>query len=573
MCRWRPEKLLLRSRPWAALAALFAVLGVQADERILHFHSDIQVHPDSSLTVTESIRVRAEGQQIRRGIYREFPTRYRDRLGNRYRVRFDVLGVQRNGTAEPYHTEQRSNGIVVYMGSAGSYIQQGVHEYQLRYRTHRQLGYFTDYDELYWNVTGNGWDFTIDQASARIVLPESVNWQDLRTDFYTGPQDATGGAAEVAMSDGHAIEFRTTAPLPPSHGLTIAIGWPKGIVARASIFQRLVWFFGDNKGALALLFGLLATLAWYLRAWNTHGRDPRKGVIIPRFKPPQGLSAAACRYVLDMALHSPAFTAAIISLGVKGHLKIDDQDDEFVLYRQQGGQQEVSEGEAAVLTELLPVEDSWIDLDDAHYRQFQRARAGLEHALKSEHHGRLFRLNSGFMAPAVILSILSVMAGAGLGAAPYAWVLFAVSTLALHGVFAFLLRAPTPLGRRIMDEIEGFRMYLDTAEQDRLDRMRSPALTPEVFEMFLPFAFALGVENHWCERFAREFPQEVRHFEAGWYTGRHDGASAFGRIGNQFGSGFSSAISSASTPPGSASGSGGGGSSGGGGGGGGGGGW
>mgnify|MGYP001818303013 FL=1 len=146
----------------------------------------------------------------------------------------------------------------------------------------------------------------------------------------------------------------------------------------------------------------------------------------------------------------------------------------------------------------------------------------------------------------------------------------------LHGLFIFLMRAPTPAGRRIMDEIEGFGMYLGTAEQDRLDRMRSPQMTPEVFESFLPYAYALGVENKWCNRFAREMPREVRRndsYHPGWYSGNLRGMGALHHLGDNFSSSFSSAIASASSPPGSSSGGGGGGFSGGGGGGGGGGGW
>lgn len=573
MSRWQAKRGRALPCLLAGGLALWLTGWAQAEERILGFHSEIRVHPDSSLSVTETIRVRAEGQQIRRGIFREIPTRYQDRLGNRYHVRLDVLGVERNGREEPFHVEHRSNGLVVYMGSAGNYINHGVHEYRLRYWTQRQLGFFEDYDELYWNVTGNDWAFPIDQASARILLPQAVDWQSLRTAFYTGAQGERGQAAEVSMSGAREIDFRTTAALPPRHGLTVALGWPKGIVQEPSAAQRMAWFFSDNKGALVLLLGLLLPLAWYLRSWRAHGRDPRKGVIIPRFKPPEGLSAAGCRYVLDMGLRSPAFTAAIISLGVKGHLRIDDQDEDFVLYRSKEGRQEVTDGEAAVLTELLPGEDSWIDLDDEHYRQFQRARQGLEAALRAEHQGRLFKLNTLFMLPALALTGLALLVGIGVGASPFAWVVFAAGSVSMHALFVYLLRAPTPLGRRVMDEIEGFRMYLDTAEQDRLDRMRSPALTPEVFEMFLPYAFALGVENHWCERFAREFPREVRQYEAGWYSGQHSGLDALNHIGSDLGKGFSSAIASASSPPGSSSGSGGGGSSGGGGGGGGGGGW
>ena len=74
------------------MAWLLLLTGLaQADERILSYHSDIQVNPDRSLIVTETIQVRAEGNKIKRGIYRDFPTRYTDHYGNDYHVGFQVL--------------------------------------------------------------------------------------------------------------------------------------------------------------------------------------------------------------------------------------------------------------------------------------------------------------------------------------------------------------------------------------------------------------------------------------------------------------------------------------------------
>jgi uncharacterized membrane protein len=174
------------------------------------------------------------------------------------------------------------------------------------------------------------------------------------------------------------------------------------------------------------------------------------------------------------------------------------------------------------------------------------------------------------------MSVAAAVIAFFLRGGPAIWIGFAFLTLALHGAFMFLMRAPTPAGRIVMDQIEGFRRYLDTGERDRLERMKSPQLTPEVFEAFLPYAYALGVQNSWCQRFTREMPRELRDsggYSPAWYHGRFDGTGAVYHLGDSFGHSFSSAISSASTPPGSSSGSGGGGFSGGGGGGGGGGGW
>ena len=567
---------LKRTGHYVISLGLLITASVFADERILDYQTNVQVHADGSLIVTEDIRVQSEGENIRRGIYRDFPTSYEDRFRNHYQVGLKVLDVQRNGVAEPFHTENRPNGLRIYIGSSDRMLSNGIHEYRLRFYTNRQLGFFEDYDELYWNVTGNGWIFPIDHASVRIGLPAPVNANDLRTAFYTGPRGASGKDAELRIVNEQTISFETTRGLLAHEGLTIALGWPKGIVNEPAISTKIGYFLQDNGSALVLLIGLLAPLSWYFWAWNRYGRDPRKGVIIPRFRPPKGLTPAGCSYIRKMSFNKQAFSAAIVSLGIKGYLEILEDDDDFILrQKDRSGNGKASKGELAVIDKLFKDADE-IELDQENYKVFMAARSGLKRALKAEHLGRVFNLNSIYALPAVAMTIVAVIIASQLRGGPFIWVLFAILTFAMHLVFLFLIRAPTPAGRRIMDEIEGFKMYLNTAEQDRLERMRSPQLTPEVFESFLPYAFALGVENSWCDRFTREFPEELAKqggYHPAWYSGHHSGIATLGHLGNEFNSSFSSAISSASSPPGSSSGSGGGGSSGGGGGGGGGGGW
>ncbi len=172
-----------------ALVVLLAGLApAGAVERILRFVSDVAVERNGDLAVTETIAVQAEGRDIRRGILRDFPTSYRRRDGARVEVGFDVQSVTRDGAPENWVTERLSNGVRVRIGSADRLLSTGRHEYVIRYRTTRQIGFFADYDELYWNATGTGWTFPIDQAEARITLPEAVPFR--QTAFYTGPQDA-----------------------------------------------------------------------------------------------------------------------------------------------------------------------------------------------------------------------------------------------------------------------------------------------------------------------------------------------------------------------------------------------
>jgi hypothetical protein len=177
-------------RRLSAAFLLLCSLAVQADERILSYDSEIQVHAGGSQFVTETIRVRAEGQRIKRGIYRDFPTEYRTRTGSRLRVEFRVASVERDGQPEPFHTRQLSNGVRVYIGRSDLFLKPGEYTYRLSYTTDRQLGFFDKHDELYWNVTGNGWDFHIDQVSARVQLPAGIPPQGITAEAYTGPQGA-----------------------------------------------------------------------------------------------------------------------------------------------------------------------------------------------------------------------------------------------------------------------------------------------------------------------------------------------------------------------------------------------
>src|SRR5262249_22871757 len=154
-----------------------------------------------------------EGEQIRHGIFRDFPTTYTGARGTRVVVGFDVLSVTRDGNREEFKTEHVSNGVRVRIGSADQLIPQGPHTFVIRYRTTRPIGVFKEDDELYWNATGTGWPFEIDVAQARIRLPEPVRFTG--STFYTGPQGADGKNAQVVSEAPGEIVFRTTQPLPP----------------------------------------------------------------------------------------------------------------------------------------------------------------------------------------------------------------------------------------------------------------------------------------------------------------------------------------------------------------------
>jgi hypothetical protein len=191
----------------ATLLALLLPVPAGA-ERITSFDSDIQVNADGSMLVSESIQVTVEGQEVKRGILRDFPTTYTTPDGRTIRVGFEVLEVRRNGEPEPYRIEPLRNGERVRIGQAHVLLPLEPQTYEITYRTDRQLGFFEDHDELYWNVTGNGWTLPIGRATARVSLPGDA--PIVAIDGFTGPQ---GWRAPIGRK-GHAGRAWSSWPRP-----------------------------------------------------------------------------------------------------------------------------------------------------------------------------------------------------------------------------------------------------------------------------------------------------------------------------------------------------------------------
>ena len=558
----------------ALVLALFSSAGF-AQERIVDFASDVSIDVDGSLLVVETIVVQVEGQQIKRGIFRDFPTRYENHRGLTVVVPFEVLDVQRDGRAEPFKVEPLSNGMRVRIGNPAVMLPQGQHTYRISYRTGRQLGFFDQHDELYWNTTGNGWPFVIDRAMQRVRLPQRVPADKLNAEAYTGPQGARGRDAKVNVADGE-FSFETTRRLAPNEGLTIVAMFPKGIVIAPSGLTRLRWTIVDNVGELVAIGAAALIIAFMLVMWWRVGRDPRKGPKFPRYEAPANMSAAAVRFVDRMGFDTRCLAAAVLGLGARGYLKVHQRDDGFVV-QQTGATIPFLPGDKPLAEALFGTRSQAI-LSKTYDPSIATAQSELNSALARHYKGSVFKRNRWPLALAVIAGAGALGFSAALGAHP--GLLIALACVLLLALFAFfkLMPAYTREGRKVQDHIEGLRQYLSVAERDDLARQKAPEMTPAEFARMLPYALALDVEKTWADRFAAVLgASAVAAAVSSYYAGDTSswGSNSTAGLTDSFGD-LDSTVSSASTAPGSSSGSSGGGSggsSGGGGGGGGGGGW
>lgn len=629
------------------LLALLLATAAAADERILDYRADIEVQTDGTLLLTETIRVRAEGRQIQRGIYRDFPLHYRGGLFNLRRIDLEILGVERDGHAEPWHTEWGSDRVRIYAGRSNRRLEPGEYTYTFRYWVGRALGALDGRDELYWNVTGNDWAFPIERASARVALPSTVPLEAVQAEAYTGPYGARGQDYQVEI-DREGVQpvarFVTTRPLRRGEGLTIVVSWPQGFVWRPSALQRLGWVLGDTTVMRVGLVGLALLLAYFGWVWWWAGRDPAPGVIHPAYAPPEGFSPASLRFIRRMGYDHKAFATALVNLAVKGFLEITQKPGVLGSSRwtlkKTGRRVEMAAGEQA-LSKALFGGQGRVELDSRSRARVQKAVRAHRKALRRDYEKRYFVTNRWYWLGGALASLgvlgaalrglrgeqfsgaafltiwLSVwtlgvglllgwlvrswknaragigswfaVVGAALFALPFVagelmgvWFLLNLAglgyLLVLLGVlgtdawFYHLLKAPTRAGRRLLDQVEGFRRYLAVAEAEEAagDRRWEDL---GLFERYLPYAMALDVEQAWAERFAQAIERaQAGGYHPSWYRGGtilgQGGSQGPAALAGGLAAGLSAAVATASS-----SGSGGGGASGGGGGGGGGGGW
>jgi uncharacterized membrane protein YgcG len=569
--------IALRSLLLALFTALLA-LSAGAEERIDRFDVTIDVQKDGDILVTELIAVTAEGAQIRRGIFRDLP-RYFEHNGARLSYGYNVLGVKRNGLSEPYATETDGGAYRIRIGDADVLLEPGPHTYEIRYRVRNQVRSFAGYDEIYWNATGNYWAFPILAARVNVEFPQGARVSATRA--YTGALGTAGAHYTHTTSDGQQV-FETTRRLQAGEGLTVAIGIDKGLIDPPSAIDE-GWLWWQHHGSLAILLTSLAALSWFhVRSFDRVGRDPPKGPVFALYEPPKGYSPAAAHHIYYRGLRGHgALIATLMNLAVKGRIRIDASEKNVTVLERtpEGAAPAGLAAEDAALDRKLFSNTSRKVLDREYDAELTTAYTAFTTALSRKYGTAYFKWNAGYTIAGILLTAGGLVFSVMQASAWTMWhTLVVLALAALNILFLYLMPAPTPKGQKVRTEIEGFRLYMETAEKLQLNAVevgseKLPPMSKERYEAFLPYAVALGVEKPWTHHFERLLPTEAENYNPGWAGFSTGGGRSLSGLNDSLMSSLSSGVSSALPQSSSSSGSGGGGSSGGGGGGGGGGGW
>ncbi len=568
------------------VAAFFALtaMAATAQERITDFTVNIDVQTNGDIVVTEGISVISEGRSIRRGIFRDLPRYLVDDKGRKIEQKYDVLRITRGGTPETYRRSYDGNAMQIRVGSADMFLQNGAHDYVIQYRLPGAIRRFDSYDELYWNATGNYWKFPIERAAVNVRLPDGAIAKEVNG--YTGRRGAQGKDYRATAKPGE-VRFETRKPLGVREGLTVSVTLPKGVIAPLSAAQkRGQWW--EQNGIFAMLGALLAAISgFYYRLWDKVGRDPVKPPVFARYNPPAGYSAAACRQIVKRSSHDhKGLIATLMGLAHKGYITLDAQKKVTTMTPIAAAAPDgpvLNTEEADLYKRLFGRYQNPVVLDGKTDTAFVSRISKFRSAIVKRYGPTYFKGNAGTSSKGILLSVIGgvlVMIFNPGGVTPAVIGLLGLLVL-INLVMPFLIAAPTKKGQKLRAEIEGLKLYMETAEKGRINSARAPddktaerepLMTADRYEELVPYAVALDVEKPWSQYFEKIMPVEAAQYRPTGMTGRVTPGD-LSRTTRDMVSAVSSGVSSAAPVSSSSSGSGGGGSSGGGGGGGGGGGW
>jgi hypothetical protein len=424
-----------------------AHIAAQDAEEILSYEVRIEIPDGAEMVVTEEIRVRALGNEIRRGIYRDFPTSFPRSSGlGRIEAPFRVRRVLQDGQPARYELlsiggEFGRGGVQVRIGDPDVFLEPGEYTYTIEYETERWVTFGDASDQLYWNVTGNGWSFPILSASARVRV-EGLD-REPGLEAWTGYEGSTEMNAEMSWDgDRNEAVFRTTGALGEREGLTIRVTIPKGVLSPPSDEKLAEWFRLDWGGYIDAGYLVLFLIAVYALMWVSVGRDPAKRSLVVQYEPPEGFSPAALGYLQERGYDNSQFAAALVSMAVKGAVRIEKDDWRWTLHKGPHAR-DLTPDEVKVFDELLAGR-SHLDLEQRHHRRIRKAIKSLKGKLSSQLEREYFVYNRSWFVAGLVLSILGFLVlvwRSRFGITPPAWFLGLWLTGWTVGVVTMLYRA------------------------------------------------------------------------------------------------------------------------------------
>ena len=508
--------------------------------RIKNFHSVIKINADGTIDISEQIQYDF-GADWKHGIFRPIPKIKTNLDGDKFKMTFEGFSVtDSNGKPHMFTDKSTSREMVLKIGDPDKTIT-GVNDYVIGYKVSGALTYFEDHDELYWNITGTEWRVPIAKSSATIILPEAVSSDNIEAVCYTGSAGSDAQNCEISILSNELTAVATTG-FQPAEGMTVAVVFPKGLVAQLEpqkntsglvetivtlllIVAALAWF---------IFLPLYIFIKWFRDRLNT---KRKQRVVAAWFDPPKHsdktfFTPAETGPLLDKNVDHKDITATIIHLAQRGYLKIHVEKKSVLGIKKDGVKFEklkdfddgLSSMEKTLLTGIFSdgslVEAKSLKNSTVFAQALRDFKKDISKWLQTE---GLFE--GDINKTGQLYTVLGVIAA----------VTFSLLLVPVAFIFGRKSTRRTDLGIEKYSKAVSLRNFLES-QTEQLDFQSKNQM---FFERLLPYATAFGAEKVWAEKF-----KDVKFTQPDWYDGDTANFVALSTLSHSINSSMGSSSSS-----------------------------
>ena len=491
------------------LLTLLLGTGVSAQETINSFSATLDVNPDGSIEITETINVTTTGDVIKRGITRAI-TRNPIGEGKTGKFDYDVQRVRRDGREIDFFFERNGRIKTIYLGSKNKTLDPGTYTYELTYTSDDQIYFLEGVDEVRWHLIDTDTKLPVKAADITVRFPGGTNVAQAAC--YAGREGSQDQNCDIT-TDHNTTKFRLTRPLSPGEGMTVSVGAPAGTFARpappSALQRKGLWYTSLGSLLLALLYGVMS--------WSRHGRDPKGPEVDYEYYPPQGTSPASAYYQLNGGNGSDTLTASVTQLAIGGYIRVDEREEEggflglgakeyFVLHRTDSRPDSATlPPEQWAFYEQLFAKGDEVALNGKLNKNLGKATNAHADSLRAQHKDFLAQGgNAVKIWPLVGILITMLFVGVIFFGYAYATdrIVYVGSVIALIlGLIAYALLIPKPSYEKVAlrNQLKGLRKYLRLSRKKRAALPDAPKMTEVYYHQLLPYAIAFGQDNDWAE--------------------------------------------------------------------------
>ena len=376
-----------------------------ASEHIPYLFSNIDIMADGSAEITETIIVISENKIITNGLSRIFPDNIINRAGDERDLDINVVSIKKEGIDTDFDIKKIKHGKEIDIFQKDN-LAAGVHQYEIKYIVKNIVSFYDDFDELYWDITGNSWGLVVARAGAVVNMPSGT--KVISQAGFAGRDDSNGVIIKE-ISDNRFV-YMANSPLFIAQNMQLFISLEKGAIYPPIMKSKISDLFNKYGSILISIIAMLVIILYY--NFKKFEIKKESKIIANSIKNsiPQNISPAIARVINNNSIDINSFIASLVNIESKSVIEINIDNDVVTLIKVSDDYAKLSDEEIAICKKLFGGNETKFVFCKDNALKIKRALTSFANIVKAKVGSQIFKINVGYILFGVLIYILSLVA-------------------------------------------------------------------------------------------------------------------------------------------------------------------